>query len=704
MRGIRHSLALLAAGSIMGGGAAAAQQRTGLPPGAVVQPIGPDDGAELRRYLTQLADNPRSLDALIGAGRAALQSGDAEAALSFFARADELSPRNARIRGGMASSLVRMGRAQQALGLFAEAVSLGAPVAEIAADRGLAYDILGDPRRAQQDYTLALRQRDTDEVRRRMALSLAISGQRDAALRMLDPQLRRNERAAWRTQAFVLALTGDSAGATRTAQGTMPAGAAQAMAPFLARLAALSPQQKALAVHFGQFPANGRAFAGAAHTDTTADPGAVALAMGGAPRAAAPATGRSQAPAAATRRRPGSEQQARSSAPRTAAPASGRRRVADVRDSSDPYGLRGLAAPVRRQPRPQPARQETEPQPARQEPQPARQEPGSPPVEVAEVSTRWAGAPVIPQQQAQPAVTQPPSLPPPVAREAPAPAMVQPAQTQPVQPAPTQPAQTQPAPTQPVPTLPVQQVPSPAPAAEAAPQPSASSTAPPLVQSETPPAPSAVQTTPIPASSLPGPGAIVEAPPANPAPAAEIAPALATPAEASPGFTLTQQESRPAEPQPEPPREPLADIASVVNSLPSEPEPSRPAPAPEPARPTPPRQRQAEPTRPARAATPAAARPRPAAPAHPSRHWVQIAGGADRSALPREFARLRAQAPELANRTAWTTPLNATNRLLVGPFASAREAQQFVNQLSQHGVSAFAWTSPAGQEIERLGR
>ena len=62
--------------------------------------------------------------------------------------------------------------------MFAEAVALGAPEAEIAADRGLAWDMLGDPARAQADYALALRREDDPEVRRRLALSLAISGQR----------------------------------------------------------------------------------------------------------------------------------------------------------------------------------------------------------------------------------------------------------------------------------------------------------------------------------------------------------------------------------------------------------------------------------------------------------------------------------------------------------------------------------------------
>jgi hypothetical protein len=82
---------------------------------------------------------------------------------------------------------------------------------------------------------------------------------------------------------------------------------------------------------------------------------------------------------------------------------------------------------------------------------------------------------------------------------------------------------------------------------------------------------------------------------------------------------------------------------------------------------------------------------------------VQIAGGANRAALPAEFARLRQLAPQqLGSRTAYTARLRATNRLLVGPFASAGEAQAFVNQLAGNNVAAFAWTSEAGEEIAQL--
>jgi hypothetical protein len=82
---------------------------------------------------------------------------------------------------------------------------------------------------------------------------------------------------------------------------------------------------------------------------------------------------------------------------------------------------------------------------------------------------------------------------------------------------------------------------------------------------------------------------------------------------------------------------------------------------------------------------------------------VQVAGGANKATLPREWTRLKEKSPALlGNRTAWTTPLRATNRLLVGPFDTSREAQEFVNQLARSDISAFSWTSPEGQEIEQL--
>jgi tetratricopeptide (TPR) repeat protein len=211
--------------------------------------------------------------------------GDAEASLGFYARADEISPRNARVKAGMASAFVQLGQPQAALRLFEEAASLGAPAAEFAADRGLAFDMVGDPARAQQEYVLAMRNRDEPELRLRMALSLAITGQRDAALRLIDAQLRRHDRAAWRTQAFVLALTGDTAGATHT-----PAASCRRARPRRWRrswaVGAPEPVAKSDGGPFWPIPEQWRGEGG--NRPGHCRSGALALAMGGAPAATPP--------------------------------------------------------------------------------------------------------------------------------------------------------------------------------------------------------------------------------------------------------------------------------------------------------------------------------------------------------------------------------------------------------------------------------
>jgi hypothetical protein len=87
----------------------------------------------------------------------------------------------------------------------------------------------------------------------------------------------------------------------------------------------------------------------------------------------------------------------------------------------------------------------------------------------------------------------------------------------------------------------------------------------------------------------------------------------------------------------------------------------------------------------------------------PARWWVQVAGGARVADLDKDWERLRAKSSAaFRGKSAWTTPLRATNRLLAGPFKSDEDAQTFINALRKDGQSAFSWQSPAGQKIERL--
>jgi hypothetical protein len=157
----------------------------------------------------------------------------------------------------MGAAMVIDGDAAAALPYFARAQQLGANGAMLGNDRGLAFDLLGRHADAQADYRAAMYGPDPDEARRRLSLSLAITGDKEGALAQLAPLMARGDAGAARTRALVLALSGDADGARRSIEAAMP-GAAGQMDPFLRRLPALNSGQKAAAVNLGIFPNSGQ--------------------------------------------------------------------------------------------------------------------------------------------------------------------------------------------------------------------------------------------------------------------------------------------------------------------------------------------------------------------------------------------------------------------------------------------------------------
>src|SRR5918993_3197626 len=210
----------------------------------------------LARNMKVLSTSPNSFDALIGAGRASLALGDGQAAAGFFGRAEEAWPASPLPQAGMGAALALEGDGAAALPYFAPATQRGATQAMIGADRGLANDLVGQHAQAQADYRAALSGRDGDEARRRLALSLAISGQKAEALSLLSPLMARGDAAGARTRALVLALSGDVNGAKSAIEAAMP-GSSSNMAYFFRKLPGLRSDQKAAAVNLGIFPGSG---------------------------------------------------------------------------------------------------------------------------------------------------------------------------------------------------------------------------------------------------------------------------------------------------------------------------------------------------------------------------------------------------------------------------------------------------------------
>ncbi len=225
----------------------------------------------LDRCLRTLASDPKDFNSLINAGRAAVKIGDPEAAAGFFARADEVNPRSPYPQAGMGAVSVANGQPQAAMPYFARALQLGATVGSIGADRGLAYDLMGMQAQAQADYRAALSGADGTEARRRLALSLAISGDRAGALQTLAPLAASGDPATSRIRAFILALTGDANAAMVATDAAMP-GSWASVAPFLKRLAVLQPAQKAAAVNLGIFPDSNGPVLASTRSGLSADP------------------------------------------------------------------------------------------------------------------------------------------------------------------------------------------------------------------------------------------------------------------------------------------------------------------------------------------------------------------------------------------------------------------------------------------------
>ncbi len=221
----------------------------------VVQPLPQESpGMKLNAALNQLARSPQDLEALIAAGRASLELGDVQAAIGFFQRADTLWPGSVRVKTGLAGAFALADDPVTAINLFNEAGRLGPIDAARTADRGLAYDLVGDTLTAQTYYRQSLALQASDETLRRLALSQAIAGDRRGMEVTLGPLLQKQDKAAWRTRAFALAILGVGDEAESIVNQTMPEDMAKSMVAYLRYMPKLTPAQQAAASNLGQFP------------------------------------------------------------------------------------------------------------------------------------------------------------------------------------------------------------------------------------------------------------------------------------------------------------------------------------------------------------------------------------------------------------------------------------------------------------------
>ncbi len=589
-----------------------------LAPHAAAQEVVPPPTPNADRLAEQmriLSTDPRNVPALLAAGELSARLNDPAAAAGFFARAQALAPGNPRVAAGQAMVMVRSERPGEALRLFALAERDGVAMEPYASDRGLAYDLIGAQQHAQREHRIAMARGGDDETARRFAYSLGISGRTDEAMKILDPLLRRSDRAAWRARAFILAMNGDAAGADRIA-ATMMGGVGTALAPFFRRLPSLAPADKAFAVHFGELRRTPSRIADAANAPPL--PFIAPERVASAPPPPAPAA---VVPAARPERRLSARERRaqEAAAAKQAAADAEAKRLADARAAQEAETRRQAeAARVAEQQRLEMERVAA----AQRQAEAAR----FAEAERAAQAQREADARAAQERAAREAEAR-------RAAEAATVSAAQPVTTPPV--AVASAPEVDPAP-----------VSTPPPPPEPAPRPAA-----PRVGAEDNVIARIMAGIVIPASEL-------EVPPLpgrEPAPEPEAAPAPEV-----------------VTPKAEPVAKPSVKPAAKPVTAKTDPK-AKPKPKVDPAK------------------------------AEPARHWVQVAGGADVKALPKAWKAAAAEAPvEFRGKQAWTTPLRFTNRLLAGPFKTPAAAQEFVNAIKKKGLSAFAWTSEAGQKIEKL--
>ncbi len=215
----------------------------------------PEAADDLRAAMMRIGKSPTDSNALYDAGIASLELGDAIVALDFFTRAERLTPSSGRIKSAMAKAQLALQNPAEALRLFEIAIALGVSQHDIVIDRGLAFDLVGNFSRAQQDYAL-VSSTDSNELTIRQAISYSLSGDIEYADSLLLPLLQVNDSKAWRARAFLLAARGKDKESYKIAQGFLQRQDALNLRPYLKSMNKLTGAQQAAAVHFGHFPAS----------------------------------------------------------------------------------------------------------------------------------------------------------------------------------------------------------------------------------------------------------------------------------------------------------------------------------------------------------------------------------------------------------------------------------------------------------------
>lgn len=255
-----------------------------------------DYAAAMRLYQQAIAENPKSVDALVGMGELYATLHAWNEAKRNFEGALALAPRNANALIGMGQALIGQEQVQAALEYLNQAAAAGPATARLANSLGMAYDLLGRHEDAQVQYGRGLDRSSGDPaLMNNLALSFALSKNYETAIRLLSSLVTADQSPEVSRQnlALVYGLSGDFASAERLLALTMSPDQVKTRLFYFRRLAAASPDDQTKALFLGLEP---RIPLPTPHEKPEVTPAELAAAKSAAPIEAAPLKAAPKAP------------------------------------------------------------------------------------------------------------------------------------------------------------------------------------------------------------------------------------------------------------------------------------------------------------------------------------------------------------------------------------------------------------------------
>ncbi|GER08166.1 hypothetical protein GCM10007972_04520 [Iodidimonas muriae] len=217
-------------------------------------------------YSQAVQEDPKDPDIHAAIGRNFFEMRARDAARQSLERALALDPYHDEALITLAALSIGDHAPQKTLELLDRLHKKGRGTAQSYNLAAIAHDLMGQPLMARKAYAEGLvRSPDNPDIMSNMALSLAISGEFDAAKDILGSLSERasaankNEggapsNAAQENLALVVAMEGNAEEAGLIASQVMSVGQVKVNQPFYDRLAYLAPQDRAQAVFLGQLP------------------------------------------------------------------------------------------------------------------------------------------------------------------------------------------------------------------------------------------------------------------------------------------------------------------------------------------------------------------------------------------------------------------------------------------------------------------